>query len=89
MEVLSSEKTSSLKNLGQRPLSQLSAGSRARIHALGASKSDIQAKLLAMGILPGRDIHLMRKFPSFVFQVGNSQFTVDREIAQEIFVCHP
>ncbi|MBI3017052.1 MAG: ferrous iron transport protein A [Deltaproteobacteria bacterium] len=84
MEALSSKKTSSLKNLGQ-----LSAGARARIYALGASKSDIQAKLLAMGILPGRDIHLMRKFPSFVFQVGNSQFTVDREIAQEIFVCHP
>lgn len=71
-----------------KSLSQLPAGVRARIYALGASKSDIQAKLLAMGILPGRDIQLMRKFPSFVFQVGNSQFTVDREIAQEIFVCY-
>ncbi len=83
METFSSqEETSSLKSL-----SQLSSGSRARIYALGARKSDIQAKLLAMGILPGRDVHLIRKFPSFVFQVGNSQFTVDREIAQEIFVC--
>lgn len=81
METLSSPKTNSLKSLNQLP-----AGSRAQIYALGAGKSDIQAKLLAMGILPGRDIELIRKFPSFVFQIGNSQFTVDQEIAQEIFV---
>ena len=68
-------------------MNQLPRGSRAQIYALGARKREIQAKLLAMGILPGREIELMSKFPSFVFQVGNSQFTVDLEIAREIFVC--
>lgn len=84
METVSSfQKTNSLKSLNQLP-----TGSRAQIYALGTRRKDIQDKLLAMGILPGRDIQLMRKFPSFVFQVGNSQFTVDREVAQEIFVCY-
>ena len=82
METFSSQKTSPLKSLSQIP-----TGTRAQIYALGARKSEIQAKLLAMGILPGRNIQLMSKFPAFVFQIGNSQFTVDRQIAQEIFVC--
>jgi len=43
-------------------------------------------KLMAMGILPGSRIHLIRRFPSYVFQVGYSQFTVDRPLAEIIYV---
>jgi DtxR family Mn-dependent transcriptional regulator len=43
-------------------------------------------KLMAMGILPGVYIKLMRRFPSYVFQVGYSQFTVDRQLAERIHV---
>ncbi|MCE5328509.1 MAG: metal-dependent transcriptional regulator [Planctomycetaceae bacterium] len=43
-------------------------------------------KLMAMGVLPGADVHLIRRFPSYVFQVGYSQFTVDHELAQIIYV---
>lgn len=43
-------------------------------------------KLMAVGVLPGIGIILVRKFPSFVFQIGYSQFTVDRELAQKIMV---
>lgn len=47
--------------------------------------SEIQ-KLMAMGILPGSDIHLIRLFPSYIFAIGQSQFTVDRTLAEKIFV---
>ncbi|MEI6514814.1 MAG: metal-dependent transcriptional regulator [bacterium] len=43
-------------------------------------------KLMAMGILPGSDIRLVRLFPSYIFEIGHSQFTVDRTLAEKIFV---
>ena len=43
-------------------------------------------KLMALGILPGTEIRLIRLFPSYIFQIGHSQFTVDRTLAEKIFV---
>jgi Fe2+ transport system protein FeoA len=43
-------------------------------------------KLMALGVLPGVSIRLLRRFPAYVFQVGYSQFTIDRELAQTISV---
>lgn len=43
-------------------------------------------KLMAMGILPGSDIRLVRLFPSYIFTIGQSQFTVDSHLAEKIFV---
>lgn len=43
-------------------------------------------KLMAMGILPGSGIRLIRLFPSYIFEIGQSQFTVDRTLAEKIFV---
>ena len=43
-------------------------------------------KLVAMGILPGVQIKVIRNFPSYVFQVGYSQFAVDRPLAEVIYV---
>jgi DtxR family Mn-dependent transcriptional regulator len=43
-------------------------------------------KLMAMGILPGSDIRLVRLFPSYIFEIGHGQFTVDRALAEKIIV---
>ena len=43
-------------------------------------------KLMAMGVLPGVRIELLQPIPSYVFQCGQSQFAVDREIAESIYV---
>ena len=43
-------------------------------------------KLMAMGVLPGMTISLIQKFPSYVFQIGESQFAIDEELAENIFV---
>jgi DtxR family transcriptional regulator, Mn-dependent transcriptional regulator len=48
-------------------------------------RRDVQ-KLMALGILPGVPIRLIRRFPSYVFQLGFSQFTVDRDLAEKIHV---
>ena len=41
---------------------------------------------MAMGILPGAPVSLIQSFPSYVFQVRQTQFTVDKEIADAIYV---
>jgi len=41
---------------------------------------------MAIGVLPGVSIRLLRRFPSFVFEAGYSQFAVDEEIASALYV---
>ena len=43
-------------------------------------------KLTAMGVLPGMPIMMIQKSPSYVFQLGRTQFAVDRELAHCIYV---
>jgi len=43
-------------------------------------------KLISIGALPGVSITLVQKFPSYVFQIGHSQFAVDKELASAIYV---
>jgi len=43
-------------------------------------------KIMAMGVLPGMTITLIQKFPSYVFQIGQSQFAIDKDLAEFIFV---
>ncbi len=43
-------------------------------------------KMMAMGILPGTSIKVIQSYPSHVFQIGYSQFAVDRHLAEAIHV---
>jgi DtxR family Mn-dependent transcriptional regulator len=43
-------------------------------------------KIMAMGVLPGTAIRVIQSFPSYVFQIGYSQFAVDRQLAEAIHV---
>lgn len=68
------------------PLSELQAGQRGYIAYLQMHNPQRLQKLMAMGVLPGVPITLLRRFPSFVFEANYSQFAVDEEIAADIFV---
>jgi len=68
------------------PLTQLAPGQQGKIayvHALDPSQLH---KLVATGIQPGAAITLIQRFPSYVFQIGQTQFAVDQEIAGAIHV---
>ena len=74
---------------GQRlvsPLSQLSQGEKGKIAYIHAPESTKLQKLMAMGILPEAPISLIQSSPSYVFQVRQTQFAVDKEIAEAIYV---
>ncbi|MAG14271.1 MAG: DtxR family iron (metal) dependent repressor [Dehalococcoidales bacterium] len=68
------------------PLSRLSPRQKGKVAYIYATESSQLQKLMAMGILPGASISLIRGFPSYVFQIGQTQFAVDKEIAKAIYV---
>jgi DtxR family Mn-dependent transcriptional regulator len=80
------------RRAGKDPIAEVGPLSAGQVRGEGSvvylstrDEREIQ-KLMALGILPGVRIRLLRRFPSFVFQVGYSQFTVDRQLAQKIHV---
>lgn len=68
------------------PLSQLAPGQKGRVAYVYATESNNLQKLIAMGILPGKSTILIQNFPSYVLQAGQTQFAVDREIADSIYI---
>ena len=68
------------------PLSQLVRGQKGKVAYIYAPESSQLEKLMAMGILPGAPVSLIQSFPSYVFQAHQTQFAVDKEIADAIYV---
>jgi DtxR family Mn-dependent transcriptional regulator len=68
------------------PLSEMEAGQGGRIMYIHTHGESSIRKLMAMGVLPGFDVSLIQRYPSYVFRVGQTQIAVDEEIASEIFV---
>ncbi len=68
------------------PLANLNPGASARIAYLTSKKHQRLQRLMAMGIIPGLQIRLIQKFPSYVIQIEETQIALDRELAEEIHV---
>lgn len=68
------------------PLTDLKSGQKGEIAGIHTKNHEKLKKMMAMGILPGIKIGLIQTFPSYVFQVGQSQFATDKEIAECILV---
>ena len=41
---------------------------------------------MTLGILPGVEVEMLQRLPSFVFRIGHSQMAVDREMAEGIYI---
>lgn len=67
-------------------LTALKKGESGVIAYIKAGDSKQLHKLMAMGIVPGNPITLNHAFPSFVFTVGYSQYAVDKDMAEAIYV---
>ena len=68
------------------PLCDGKPGDQGTVAYLATRENREVQKMMAMGILPGATIRLIQRFPSYVFQVGYSQFAVDRPLAEIIYV---
>jgi DtxR family Mn-dependent transcriptional regulator len=67
-------------------LNELVPGERGRVAYLRTDDPRRLQKLLTLGVLPGAEVEMVQRFPSFVFRVGLSQMAVDREMAEGIQV---
>ncbi len=67
-------------------LSNLKANQKGKIAYIHTQDRKKLEKIMAMGVLPGMAVTLIQKFPSFVFQIGQSQFAIDKDLAEAIFV---
>ena len=68
------------------PLADLEIKDRGRIAYLQAKDTRQMQQLISIGAIPGASVTLTQKFPSYVFQIGQSQFAIDKELAAAIYV---
>ncbi len=68
------------------PLSELRKGQGGEIAYIHTTDRKMLKKIMAMGALPGLSITLRQRFPSYVFQIGESRFAVDKNVAEQIQV---
>lgn len=68
------------------PLTELEVNKKAKVSYLQTQDHDRLQKIIAMNALPNTEIILIQKFPSYVFQIGKSQFAIDKELASNIYV---
>ncbi|RJP29563.1 MAG: hypothetical protein C4533_00795 [Candidatus Omnitrophota bacterium] len=67
-------------------LSELEVHDKGNIAYLQSKNASQMQKLISIGALPGISVTLIQKFPSYVFQLGQSQFAIDKELASAIYV---
>ena len=68
------------------PMSNLRQGESGAIAYVHTGDSERLKKLMALGILPGESVTLQRRYPSFVFTVGQSRYAVDEGMAAAIYI---
>lgn len=68
------------------PLTELEINKKAKISYLQTQDRNTLQKIIAIGALPKTEIVLIQKFPSYLLQIGKSQFAIDKELASHIYV---
>ncbi|MEA5600196.1 FeoA family protein [Nostoc sp. UHCC 0252] len=67
-------------------LSTVKIGQPQTVVSLETQDHAVLQKLMAFGILPGSNLVLEQRFPSYIITVGRTRAALDRETAQSIFV---
>lgn len=68
------------------PLNQARIGVHYRIVLLATTKTLRLDRLAVLGILPGGEIRIQQKLPSYVIRAGETDVAFDRALAGEIYV---
>jgi DtxR family Mn-dependent transcriptional regulator len=69
-----------------QPLSELKLNQKGKIAYFEIQDNEKLQKLMSMGILPGMPVTLVQSYPSFVFDLDQTRYAVDKEMADYIFV---
>ncbi|MBK9517280.1 MAG: metal-dependent transcriptional regulator [Anaeromyxobacter sp.] len=67
-------------------LRHFTLGARGRIVFIAPKFHDRMDRLAALGVIPGSEVRLHQRSPSYVIEIGETTIALDPEIAGEIFV---
>lgn len=67
-------------------LADMEPGEEGRIAYLLTGHESRMDELMAIGAVPGINVKLIRKFPAYVFSLGESEFAIDEEMARTVYV---
>jgi Fe2+ transport system protein FeoA len=68
------------------PLTALTLNSKGEVVRILTEDRNALRKLISIGVLPKTEIVLMHNFPSYVFRIGRSVFTIDEYLASNVYV---
>lgn len=68
------------------PLAKLDVGKEAKITFISSFHPERLQKLSTLGLVPGENLKIIQKSPSFVLKIGELNIAMDCEIASEIYV---
>lgn len=68
------------------PLTDMRSGDKAKVSYIVTKHHERLDKLSSMGLLPGVQIRLHQKQPTYVIQMGETQIALDNAIARDIYV---
>jgi len=68
------------------PLTELTVSSEARIVFITAPHRHRLGRLGNLGVVPGGNITLLQKHPSYLLRLGSTEVGIDAEIASDIYV---
>jgi Fe2+ transport system protein FeoA len=67
----------------------LAAGETAEILCLAGDSPSRRNNLAVFGLVPGSEIRLLQRVPSFVIEIGETVLALDAEVAGDIVVRRP
>lgn len=71
---------------GAPTVRSLAAGERAEVVLLGGESASRRNHLAVFGLVPGSEIRLLQRYPSFVVEVGETTLALDADVAGDIVV---
>jgi len=69
-----------------QPLASLRVGATARVTFISSKVHRRLDRLAALGIVPGTEIVLHQRFPSYILRAGETEVAVEESVARDIFV---
>jgi len=80
------EKTSKEIRPVVMPLTDLRSGDKAKVSYIVTKYHERLDRLSSMGLLPGVQIRLHQRQPTYIIQMGETQIALDNAIARDIYV---
>ncbi|MFO8234287.1 MAG: FeoA family protein [Bacteroidales bacterium] len=68
------------------PINKLKKRQSGTVKKINTMNTVTVQKLLAMGIVPGRIIHIIRTYAVYILQIDNTEVAMDKELAQNVIL---